>query len=89
MLLAEFEDACGLTRAEIHELVDYGVFMPLGGGPQDWAFPDSALEPAREAARLRREFEIEIAGIAVLLAYRERIAELERRVRLLECMLPR
>lgn len=89
ILLAEFESACGLSRAEIVELVEYGVFAPAGAGPQDWAFPDSALLRAKEAARLRDEFELELHGIAVLLAYRERIAELEQRVRLLECLLPR
>jgi chaperone modulatory protein CbpM len=89
ILFAEFASACGLTRAEIVELVEYGVFAPTGAGPLEWSFPDSALARAKEAARLRREFELELHGIAVLLAYRERIEELEGRVRQLECLLPR
>jgi chaperone modulatory protein CbpM len=89
ILFAEFESACGLTRAEIVELVEYGVFTPTGTGPQEWTFPDSAIARAREAVQLRREFELELHGIAILLAYRERIEELEDRVRQLECLLPR
>ena len=89
IVLIEFESASGLTRAEIVELVDYGVFEPRGSGPQDWTFPAEALPLARAAARLRAAFELPAASLALLIAYRERIDELERRIRELECRLPR
>jgi chaperone modulatory protein CbpM len=72
ILIAEFESASGLTRAEIVELVEHGVFSPAGA-----------------AARLREAFELPPAGLALALAYRERMLELERRLRELECRLPR
>ena len=89
IVLIEFESASGLTRAEIVELVDYGVFEPRGSGPQDWTFPAEALPLARAAARLRAAVEVPAASLALLIAYRERIDELERRIRELECRLPR
>jgi len=89
IVLVEFESASGLTRAEIVELVDYGVFEPQGPGPQEWAFPASSLPLARAAARLRADFELSAASLALVLAYRERIDELERRIRELECRLAR
>jgi chaperone modulatory protein CbpM len=89
IVLLEFESASGLTRAEIVELVDYGVFEPQGAGEQEWAFPASSLPLARAAARLRADFELSAASLALVLAYRERIDELERRVRELECRLLR
>ena len=89
IVFAEFESASGLTRGEIVELVEYGVFTPAGCGVDEWAFPESALELARVAARLRADFELPPASLALLLAYRERMLELERRVRELECRLPK
>ena len=89
IVFAEFESASGLTRTEIVELVDYGVFAPAGGTVDEWAFPESALALARIAARLRADFELAPASLALLLSYRERMLELEQRVRELECRLPR
>ena len=89
IVLLELESASGLTRAEIVELVEYGVFAPQGAGPEDWRFPENALTLARDAARLRAAFDLGAPGLALLLAYRERLAELERRIRELEVLLPR
>ena len=89
IVFAEFESASGLTRTEIVELVEYGVFTPAGAVIDEWAFPESALEMARIAARLREDFELAPHSLALVLAYRERMLELERRVRELECRLPR
>jgi len=89
IVLVEFEAASGLTRTEIAELVDYGVFEPEGSREQEWLFPASALALARAAARLRADFELSAENLALLLAYRERLQELEQRIRELECRLPR
>lgn len=89
IVLAEFESASGLTRAEIVELVDYGVFEPQGRTPEEWRFPDALIPTARTAARLRADFDLSPAGLALLLAYRERVRELERELRELQCRLPR
>jgi len=89
IVLLELESASGLTRAEIVELVEYGVFAPQGPAPDEWRFPETALALARDAARLRAAFDLSAPGLALLIAYRERLAELERRIRELECRLPR
>ena len=93
IVIAELESASGLTRTEIVELVEYGAFEPVrepqGAPPEEWRFPESLIGLARDAARLRSDFELTPPGLAMLLAYRERVRELERRVRELECRLPR
>jgi chaperone modulatory protein CbpM len=89
IVLLELESASGLTRAEIVELVEYGVFAPQGAAPEEWRFPEDALALARDAASLRAAFDLGAPGLALLLAYRERLAELEHRIRELECRLPR
>ncbi|MDA8107357.1 MAG: hypothetical protein M0015_01840 [Betaproteobacteria bacterium] len=87
--LAELEAASGLSRAEIVALVEYGAFAPEGAAAAEWTFPASALVLARAAARLRADFELEPAGLALVLAYVERVRELEGIVQELECRLPR
>lgn len=90
IVLAEFESASGLSRAEIVELVEYGVFEPAAGtSTEDWRFPDTLIALARTAARLRSDFELTPAGLALVFAYRERLRELERQLHELECRLPR
>jgi chaperone modulatory protein CbpM len=89
IVLTEFALASGLTTAELVELVEYGVFTPAAAAPEPWAFAEADLELARAAARLRTDFELVPASLALLLKYRERMLELEQRVRELECQLPR
>lgn len=89
IVLTEFSAASGLTRAELVELVEYGVFTPTTATPEQWEFPETELELARAAARLRTDFELAPAGLALLLSYRERMLELAQQVRELECRLPR
>jgi chaperone modulatory protein CbpM len=89
IVLLELESASGLSRAEIVELVEVGVFAPQGAGPEDWRFSEDALNLAREAARLMAGFDLSPPGFALVLSYRERLAELERRIRELEVLLPR
>jgi chaperone modulatory protein CbpM len=87
--LAELESASGLSRAEIVALVEYGAFAPEDPAAEQWTFPASSLVLARTAARLRADFELAPDSLALVLAYVERVHELERLVRELECRLPR
>jgi chaperone modulatory protein CbpM len=86
--LEELARASGLAREEIVELVEYGVFQPRGA-PAAWTFASHTIVVARRAARLRSDFGLNASGLALALAYLERIEALERRIRELECGLPR
>lgn len=87
--LDELERASGLTGAEIIELVEYGVFEPQGARPREWRFAARCIAIGRTAHRLRSDFELSAAGVALMLSFRERIEELERQIRALEAQLPR
>jgi len=86
--LDELAQASGLARELIAELVEFGVFEPqqITGG---WRFSARCILKARQAARLRRDFELDTTGIALALAYLDRIETLEARLRRLECELLR
>jgi chaperone modulatory protein CbpM len=86
--LEELTAASGLARDEVVELVEYGVFQPAGA-PNTWRFASHTIVTARRAARLRSDFGLNTSGMALALAYVERIEALERRIRELECALLR
>jgi chaperone modulatory protein CbpM len=85
----ELLEASGLARDELLELVEFGVFHPRGPAGEAWRFSARAIVLGRQAARLRDDFDLNPSGIALALAYIERIEELERRLRELECILLR
>lgn len=95
--LDELLAASGLARAELVELVELGVFDARPGprsseqaaDPATWRFSSRAIWLGRRAARLRDDFGLDPAGMALALAYLERIEHLERRLRELECQLLR
>jgi len=87
--LNEIASSTGFSARKIEELIELGVLEPCGQQGAEAVFPARCIELARAARRLQRDFELPLAGAALALAYRERIRELEDRLRLLECLLPR
>ena len=81
--------ASGLGREELIELVELGVFHPRGADERLWRFSSRAIWLGRRAVRLRDDFGLNPSGMALALAYLERIEGLERRLRELECQLLR
>lgn len=68
--------------------MEFGVFEPCAEPGAEPVFAGRALPFARAAARLGTDFGLDVTGMALALAYLERIAALEARVRELECLLP-
>ena len=89
LALRELAEVSGLTESELHELVEYGALTPAEPVEGQWVFSMTSITVARTASRLRAEFELEPHGVAVLLAFLERIHELEARLRDAEARLPR
>lgn len=87
-------EASGLSGEEVQWLVDSGALMPLAapapgqGHGQDIQFPAHALQVARLARRLRDDFELDSAGLALALRLMERIEALEQEAARLRARLP-
>lgn len=87
--LTDLASGSGLSVREIRELVELGALVPAQQDPGEWLFSAECLVQARSAARLKRDFDLNPAGLALALTYLERIRELEARLRRLECRLMR
>jgi chaperone modulatory protein CbpM len=85
---AELTRACGLTAAELDELIEYGVLAPLRRNEPERVFSAECVVPLRAAGRLRHDLDLDLFAVAILLGYLNRIEELEREVKSLRAHLP-
>lgn len=84
----ELADMCGMSTAEIDELVEYGALEPVGGEVEHGLVFSAGLVPSlREAARLRADYDLDVFTVGVLLGYLRRITQLERELRALRAHL--
>jgi chaperone modulatory protein CbpM len=86
--LAQFCELSGLSEAELRALVDCGAIAPADPDARDWTFGADRLVVARSAHRLRRDFELDPAGLALAVTLLERVRELEAALRDLRARIP-
>jgi chaperone modulatory protein CbpM len=80
LTLIELCRATGTREEQVVEWVGEGVVEPLAPAAQpshDWRFAGPALRRARLAARLARDLEVNVAGIALALDLMDEIAALK------------
>lgn len=82
--VTELSRASALSAAELAELVAYGALAPLHATQQETLFSAQWVMPMRQAARLRRDLELDLYSVAIMLGYLERIAGLESELRSLQ-----
>ncbi|HEY7944016.1 MAG: chaperone modulator CbpM [Burkholderiales bacterium] len=89
MPLQALSELSGLSERELLQLVDCGALTPFDEAAGRRMFTVHSVTIARTARRLRDDFELEPHGVAVLLAYLDRIRDLESQLRALQARLPR
>lgn len=85
---AELARGSDLTESELAELIEYGALTPLPESDGEPLFSIDCLSALRQAARLRRDFDLDLFAVAMLLRYLERIGSLERQLRSLQAHQP-
>lgn len=85
--LTELAQCCGMSPAELDELVDYNALVPLTSLPER-AFSAHWVTPMRTAAKLRLDFDLDLFTVAMLLEKLIQIALLERQVQALQALVP-
>ena len=76
LTLVELCGACEAETAFIVALVSEGVLEPSGDEPAVWRFAGAELRRARLAVRLRRDLDLDVAGVALGVQLVEEIREL-------------
>ena len=87
--LRALAELSGLSEDDLVQLIDCGALAPFAEGSGQRVFSLHSVTIARTARRLRDDFELDPHGVAVLLAYLDRIRELEAQLRALRARLPR
>lgn len=86
--LDELAELAGLTAVELRHWVEEGLVAPVDLAATPWRFSADRLFVLQRACRLRRDFELEPHGLALVLRLLERIEELETEMRALRARLP-
>ena len=86
--LAELAHICALSVDELDELMDYGALVPMQDVRQERLFSAECAMPLRTAGKLRRDFDLDLFTVGLLLGYLNRIEALERQVQSLQAYLP-
>jgi chaperone modulatory protein CbpM len=90
--LHELSELCGLPLPLLEELVGAGAIEPLepsaSEGASELRFGAQALGAARDAHRLRHDFDLDGPALLLALGLLDRVHELERQVTALRARLP-
>ena len=86
--VTELSRVCALSPDELGELVEYGALVPVAIVPHEPSFSAEWVMPLRAAGKLRRDYDLDLFAVAILLDYLHRIDDLEHRVRALEALAP-
>jgi chaperone modulatory protein CbpM len=86
--LTELAECCGMSTAELDELVDYNALLPLPDTEPDRVFSAHWVVPLRTVAKLRMDFDLDLFTVAMLLEKQHQIELLERQLQSLQALLP-
>jgi chaperone modulatory protein CbpM len=78
LTVEELSRLCSVDRTFIVELVEEGVLSVTELRAGEWRFAGAALRRARTAARLQRDLEINLPGVALVLQLMEELDRLRR-----------
>lgn len=78
------DDLCGLCRVDsafVFDLIAEGVLHPEGDDPRFWQFSGTSVKRVQTAIRLKRDLDINLPGVALILDLLEELEELRRQIR--------
>ena len=86
----ELSRVSGLTASELDELIGYGALAPLDRTTTaTLVFSAACVTPLRKAVRLRRDFDLDLFMVGMLLDYLQHIEKLERQLHSLKAQWPK
>ena len=74
---SDLSAACAISVAELQELMEYGALAPLAASDSEPMFATTYLQPLRTAGRLRRDYDLDLFVVVIVMDYLKRIETLE------------
>ncbi|MEZ5866549.1 MAG: chaperone modulator CbpM [Geminicoccaceae bacterium] len=87
--LGELCALCGVQADRVVEMVEAGIIRPEGDRQTVWRFSAVAVMRSRKALRLRRDLDINMAGLAVTLDLLDEVDRLQSELKSLRRQLGR
>jgi chaperone modulatory protein CbpM len=72
--------ACAISIDELQELMEYGALAPLASGEPEPMFSITCLQPLRTAGKLRRDYDLDLFVVVIVMDYLRRIETLESKL---------
>ena len=85
--LAQVCEICGVGPQLVEQLVELGALFPDGDQPSTWSFAFFSVTRLKRACRLRRDLELNLAGVALSLELLDEIERLKRETEFLRARL--
>ena len=86
--LNELSRACEMSAGELSELIEYGALSPLDANQAELVFAAHCIAPLRTAGKLRRDYDLDLFTVVLLLDYLRRIETLEGQLRSMQAENP-
>ncbi|MDD3936063.1 chaperone modulator CbpM [Rhodoferax sp.] len=86
--LTELAEFCGMSPADLDELMAYNALLPLPDSAPDVTFSAHWVMPLRTVAKLRMDFDLDLFTVAMLLDKLRQIELLQRQVQSLQALVP-
>ena len=81
--LCQLSQAASLSLDDLRELMEYGALRPLVTMRTEPVFPVACMAPLRAAEKLRRDYDLDLFVVVIVMDYLSRIEQLESQVRAL------
>ena len=78
--LMELSTMSAISSTEIEELVGYGALHPLFADQTIPLFPGQCVAPLRKAGKLRRDYDLDLFTVVIMMEFLVRIETLENQL---------
>jgi chaperone modulatory protein CbpM len=81
---ADLAVACAISPEDLQELMEFGALAPLEPAAAEPVFAIGCMAALRTAEKLRRDYDLDLFVVVILMDYLRRIEQLESQIRSLE-----
>lgn len=79
--LADLAVACAMSSDDLEELVEFGALLPLSSPTMEPVFSIGCMTALRTAEKLRRDYDLDLFAMVIIMDFLQRIERLELQVK--------